>query len=288
MAVMQNPNIASSGLLGRSNVSNIIDGAQLGIGAHLPYLDGAMPATFGPVVLVVTHVARILELIPNGPAMCKALLERHPTSVDGIDFGYNLENQTTLIGHDKQELAIPTSSTRTPITPSFTFKEINGNLVWNFFRTWIWLIRDPDTQMSGAASLSGSADIDISLLSSFACDLCWIQFDATGKPENILDGGFITGLWPSETGLFGLKREIGAVEVPDRTIPMHGIMQHNDRTREAAMNIAEVLAYHTVNYNQATPLTTEIESSLTSEGVQRELADIASEFSAATSSSLPA
>lgn len=282
MPVMTTPFITQAGLLGSTKVANIVDAAQMGVGSHLPNLDGAMPTTFGPAVIVVTHAPKILQLVKSGEALFKALIERHAKSVDGIDFGYQMEDATTVIGHDKQEIHVPTAASRTPINPSFTFDEVNGNLVWNFFRTWLWLIRDPDTQTSGATTLQGSADIDVSLMSSYAADLCVIQYDSTGMPDNIIDAFFITGFWPQETGLLGVKREMGSVETQTRTIPFHGVVQHNARTRRVGIDIATVLSYHSVNYNNATPITTAIESRITSEGVQKELAAISSEFTPAT------
>ena len=278
MPVMQNSYIQNAGLLGRTRTANLIDAAQNGVGVHLPSLDGAMPATWGPAVVVVTHVPRVFTLIKNGESIFKALIERHAKTIDGIDFGYTLESNPHQIGHDKQELFIRTNATRTPVAPNITYDELNDNLIWNFHRTWQWLIRDPDTQTSGVAILNGSDEVDITLLSSFAADLCVIQFDGTGMPENIIDAFFLTGFWPEETGLIGVKREIGVVETQTRSVPYKAILQHNDRTRSAGIEIASVLQLHRANYVLATPVATEIESRINDLGINKEIEEIAADF----------
>lgn len=276
MPIMQNSYLTYAGLQGNTRGANIIDGAQNGVGVHLPSLDGAMPATWGPLVLKVVNVPTIFRLIDNGEALFVSMIEKHAKAVDGVDFGYQMSFNPHQIGHDKQELQVPTSNARTPIAPNISYDEVNGNLIWNIHRTWLWLIRDPDTQTSGASVLG--SDIDTTLLSSIAADLCLIQYDGTGLPENILDAMFITGFIPEETGLAGFKREIGTVETQTRQIPYKGIVQHNARTREAGIDIARTMNLHRANYTRATPIADRVADRISEYGLAAEMSQINNDF----------
>lgn len=276
-ALLQNVEQIAAGN-GDGKIANIMSGGQLGVGAQLPKIDAATPQVFTPAVIIVTHTPSMFQSISNADAILKSLIERHAKSVTGIDFGYTLEGAPVPAGHDGQELNMPTNSKRTPIAPSFVFPEIMGNLVWNFFKFWISMIRHPDTHGSALSAIFNDETFDPMVFSSFSMDLCVIQFDTTMRPENIVDGFMVTNMWPQETGMFGLQREIGVTQLQDRTIPFFGVMQHNQNTYKAAKSIAEALNLHKANYDVSTPISDAIASRLQDKGLSQEITEIASEF----------
>lgn len=265
---------------GDSKIANISAGAQLGLGARLTLLDAATPLAFSPAVVIVTHTPTMFKDIQYADAILKTLVERHAKSITGIDFGYTLEQQETPAGHDGQQLKMPTHSKRTDVSPSMVFQEINGNLVWQFHRRWMSLIRDPDTNASAMAAWD-TDDLSPQLLSSFSMDIAVIQFDPTMRPENIIDAAMITGMWPTETGNFGFQREIGTTQLQERTIPYTGVVQHNDNTRTAAQNIAKVLNLHKANFNVAPPIAEQIEDRLGDKGISAEIEEVMADFQSA-------
>lgn len=248
--------ITNAGALGATSSSTVADiqyGAQLGYGPNLPQIDGATPLILAPVVAIVTHVPTMFADIDNASDTLKALVERHAKEITGIDFGYQLEGQGTPVGHDSQELHMPTNSKRTPVTPTFVWPELAGNLVWNFHRMWIERIKHPDTQASSMTSSNLDSTMSPMLMSSFTMDVLFLQFDPTLRPENLIDAWFITNMWPQETGMFGAKRQIGHSEMPERQIAYYGILQHNPNTKAAGQIVAQALGLHKVNFDFAVP-----------------------------------
>lgn len=276
-ALLENvSNIASGD--GSGKISNIMAGGQLGIGNHLAKIDASTPQVFTPAVVIVTHTPTMFKSITKADAILKALIERHAKSITGIDFMYSLDTSPVPAGHDGQELQMPTNSKRSAVSPSFVFDEIKGNLVWNFFKLWMHLIRHPDTHASALSALFNNQDFDPQIFSSFCMDICVIQFDPTMQPQNIMDSYFITNMFPTENGNAGFQREIANTQLQERTIPFTGVVQHNINTYRAGVAIADTLQLHKANYDLATPIATSIESKLSEMGNAEEIAEIAAEF----------
>ena len=144
---------------GNGTLNNIEIGGQLGVSAHLPAIDASTPLVFPPAIPVITHIPTMFKKIPKMPGILKALVERHAKTITGIDFGYELEEGAGYTLADGQEVKVPTKNKRTAISPNMTFPEIQGNLVWNFFKTWMSLINHPDSHFSKLASKIGRAHV---------------------------------------------------------------------------------------------------------------------------------
>ena len=249
--------IPNAGWLGTTDASSIADidyGAQLGFGPNLPNLDGATPLVLSPIVGIVTHIPTMFAGIDGAPNTIKSLFERHPKQINGIDFGITLGTAETPVGQDGQMMHIPTDAKRTPVNPSFVWQELQGNLVWNMIKTWIYMIRHPDTQASMLSSMNLNSSMAPMLASVYTMTLCFIQFDTTFRPENIIDAFFITNMFPTETGMGGFKREIAHSEPIDRTVAFTGIVQHNRNTKAVAQTMASMIGLHRANYEFAIPV----------------------------------
>lgn len=248
--------ITNAGWIAATDDSTIADinyGAQLGYGPNLPNIDGATPLVLPPVVIIVTHIPTFFNNVHLAPQTIKALFERHAKEVTGIDFGYQLEGAPTPVGQDGQEMHMPTIAKRTAVTPTFTLQEIKGNLIWNLAKTWIEMIKQPDTQASSLAAINLTTPMSPMLMSSFTMDIACIQFDETMRPENIIDAWFVTNMWPQETGMFGAERRIGQSKIVERQIAFYGVLQHNRNTKVAGQIIANNLGLHKVNFDYAVP-----------------------------------
>lgn len=270
VSVTPNGLITNAGQLGATNTSTIADivnGAQLGYGPNLPQIDGATPLVLSPIVPIVTRMPTMLSNVQYAPQILKALIERHAKEISGIDFGYQLGSAETPVGNDGQQLHMPTNSTRTQVSPTFVWQEITGNLIWNYILNWIRMIKDPDTQASALGAINLGTTMNPMLLSSFTMNVCFIQFDPTMRPENIIDAFFITNMWPSETGMAGWKRTIANSEIVERSVQFNGILQHNRNTKVAGQIIANALGLHRSNYDFATPVQTAVDSNLTGMGL---------------------
>ena len=280
MAVKMNALIKNAGNLASypdGTVANIAEGAQLGHGSHLPDIDAATPLTFNSVIPIVTHLPTMFDNQPDVQRVLKAVMERHPKGIDGVDFEYSLEVATTAAGKDSQMISMPTQATRSSISPSFTFQEVTGNLIWNLMRHWLTTISNPDTQQSFMGAIS-SGDVSPAVFSSFSMDMMFIQFDSTFRPENILDAIMVTAMFPTSTGMLNIKSSPGQVELAERTIPFTGVLQHNLNTKRVAMDVAEIIGMHRVDYNTSVPIASKISSKLNNQGIQAEVAKAVKEF----------
>ena len=271
-------NVANIGMHNNAAIGNVVKGGQLGVGPHLTLLDSVTPLVFPPVVPVITHIPTMFNRFDKIGEILKALIERHTKSISGIDFGYELDVAEGMILSDGQPVNVPTKNKRTAIAPNFTWPELPGNLVWNFHEFWLSLISHPDTHFSKLAALTGDDSFDTHLFSAYSMDVCFIQFDTTFLPRNILSAIFVTTMFPKNTGTLNIKREVGTTDSPERSIDYNGIVQHNSSTLEAGRQIAEILGLHRANFDKAPPIATEIEDSSKNMGVQAEIADIVSQF----------
>lgn len=263
----------------KATINDLSKGGQLGLGPRLANIDAATPLVFSPAVPIVTHIPTMFKEIPKMKEILKVMIERHAKTITGVDFGYELDEGSAYILADGQEAKIPTKNKRTAISPNMTFAEIQGNLVWNFFRQWMSMISDPDTHSSKLAAMTNNSDIDPFVYSYFCMDILLINFDPTMLPKNIIDATFITTMWPKTTGQLGMKREIGTTDGGiERSIDFNGIVQHNSAVYNAAVSIAESLQLHKGRFEYATPVATAIESDAANLGVSAEIAEIMSSF----------
>jgi len=275
-------NVANITLNNNATVMNVAKGGQLGVGPRLARIDAATPLVFAPVVPIITHLPTMFKSVSAMGSLVKALIEQHTKSITGIDFGYEMDEASAYTLADGQEVKVPTKNKRTAISPNITLPEFPGNISWNTIRQWMNMISSADTHFSSLASMTNVDDLDPFVFSYFTMDLLLISFDPTMIPKNIIDATFITTMWPKTSGMIGMKKEIGTSESPERSFDFNGILQHNSNVFSAAIAIAEVLQLHKANFQNATPIATAIEDSSKDLGIEAEMTEILSEFTAAT------
>jgi hypothetical protein len=282
MPEMNGSLIANAGAFGASDssyIANVIDGGQNGFGAILPNLDANTPAVYLPLQLIVTHVPTIFKYIPGGVAIFKALFETHLLQMDGLDFQYTMEVEGTPVGRSGQVQNVPTRQTRSQISPVGMWSEKIGNVIFNMGRLWMNAMRDPDTQASSMAGIIPSGTTLPPLVASmYSADLMFIQYDTTLRPENIIDAFSITNFFPTDIGSPNYQLNQQEVHKPDRSFTFTGIVQHNHNVRAAATNIATLLNLHRINFQDALPVAESIEAEISGEGMERQVAEILSQF----------
>ena len=278
-------NTTNSNVKYQGHVADVgASGQMSGIGPRIMNLDGATPQIFPPAIIVMLQTPTMWKSVNNNALgrMLKNLWELHARSISGLDFGYNLNSQDSLIGQDGQNLSMPTNTQRSPVSPTPTWIELYGNLVWNFHYRWIMDINHPDTQNSylsaikAATSKSGDdsylQDLPPWVISTFSCSFMAIQPDPYGTYDRIIDAALYTACFPTETGMIGMKKEVNVHEQMERSIPYKGIVQHNDNTREVGALILKALNFHKPDYQRATTLAT-MDGSLVDAGTSRQAAE---------------
>lgn len=252
-------------------------GGQNGLGSRVMSLDGATPQPFPPAIVAVIHEPTMWD---NGYVTLqrqhKSLWEQHAKTIDGIDFGYQIDEHTLPYGHDGQQYSMPMKTKRTAVSPSISLDEVLGNLAWNIHFMYSRHICHPDTCASVLSAINDDG-IPPWVWSTFTFSICVIQPDATALYNRIVDAYVITNMWPSETGNIGVKKELGSTTVPQRTFPHKGIVTHNENTRELGRLIFAAMNIHKVNYDYATTYRG-LDGKLTGMGIEGTVAEALQDF----------
>jgi len=263
-------NVSGFGTPAGVPVANLLEGSQLGIGFQANALDASTPLVFPPAAIVVLQTPQMYANFPDFGRMIKVMMECHAKEVTGIDFGYTLETQSQPVGHDGQEMAVPTKAKRSAVTPTFTYPELTGNLIWNIHRRWIWDIQNPDTN----ASMEFLDEPNPYALSAYAVSFLAIQFDPTAHHNRISDCAFYTNVFPQMTTELGIERRIGQSKIMERAITYNGYIIHNEQTRALGKTIAEQMKIRRAKYLYASPGVTSIDGKIADAGLQKDLAAI--------------
>lgn len=235
-------------------VANVSRSGQNGTGVRLTKLDGATPLAFNPCIPLVLTVPTMWNKFPQKQEILRALMETHARNISGINFSYALETDPKQIGHDGQQMDTPTKSTRSQPSPSATFTEYTGNIIYNFFKDWIFDIQHPDTNASGLPAMGvENSDMPGWTMSAYAMSMLFIQPDPTGLPERIIDAFIICNMFPKDIGEIGFERQLGTTTIPERTINFTGIVQHNNNTKELGIRMMKLLGLHRINYSNSLP-----------------------------------
>ena len=269
--------LRNSSYLGTTNdlVSNLVQGGQLGYGFKAGALDASTPLVFPPAVICVLQTPTMWDDMPADPEgilrqTVKAMFECHAKSVSGIEINYTVDQGEQPIGHDGQNLSVPLQTKRQAVTPSFTYPEVTGNLVWNLHRRWIWDMSDPDT--NAGLEHQGPTPSPYTM-TTYSLTFMAIEFDPTQAPERIIDAAVYTNVWPTTTTELGMQREIGTSQVKERAITYAGYIMHNDRTRDLGISIATQLALRSETYKTASPNTEQISPLVNSRDGDRGIID---------------
>lgn len=267
---------------GRNNqsYSNIMKGGQLGIGPQIPNIDAATPLVFPNAICIVTHVPTMFDEITYAPEILTSLIEKHAQNVDGISPNLTLSEVEGYTMQNGQVTKMPGITKYDELSPSFTFRELQGNIINRFFETWLSMMSEPNTGYSNLSSMLNTEDIDPLLYSYFSMDIAVIQPDITLLPKNIIDGFFFTCMFPkSAGGELGVKRQVGGdVETKERSVEFTGVLQRSNTTYRACQLIMETLGLHKANYDNQVPITTEIDNQLKDTGISQEIEDIVKTF----------
>ena len=250
---MAMPNFTNSANLGLYNgssfIANMEAAGQLGIGVKPGAFDAATPFVAPPAIIYVTQVPHMWTIYEDDIALSRALksmFETYAKSVSGINIGYTMESGQQPMGHDGQQMDAPTVSKRNNVQPNFTFGEITGNLVFRIHEQWIWDMADPDTQIS----LSRMADDDVLpfTMSTYALSFIALQFDQTYCAERLIGAIYVTNVYPTGTGDFEVKRDIGQASTQDRSISYTGLAIENENIYYLGIRIARTLGLRNGNY----------------------------------------
>lgn len=244
---------------------------HLGIGVNAPMLDVATPAVYMPATIVVLRLP-LMYLNPDGTPSpmgetLKVLLESHAKSVSGLDVSITTDSvDGGPVGHDGQQWQMPGKTKRSQPSPSFTFQELTGGIIWKFFRAYACDMNDPDTNacMTELNFPHGWTS------SVFSFSFMAIQFDPTGRPDRIMHAIEYANCWPQGVDGAGIERQIGTANSRERSITFNAIAFENEYVTYLAQKIAESLQIHKARYTMAPPPSSEIDESIAEMGIYQD------------------
>jgi len=252
-------------------IANIGRPGMYGTATQTRYIDASAPLVLEPVVPIVIKLPDMYNPYPLLQGAIKNLIETRVTTISGIDIQYTMDVAARPAGNDGQQMEVPIQTKRSPISPSFVIPEIFGNPVWNIFTQWAWDTKHPD---SGIA-FSRFENPPPYIPSSYSMSIMFIQFDPSHRPENIIDVGFVTNMFPKDPGgAIGMEKNIATSKSPDRTIAFSGMLQHNQAVRNIGKAIATELQLHKVDLNLLPPTYSQVSDAIKSSGISKELSNL--------------
>jgi hypothetical protein len=239
-----------------------------GLFEDFTHLDSATPAVFNPVKMIVLRTPGMYDSNPLFAKMLKSIMESHATSASGFDIEYTLDTDQTPIGHNGQNLEVPMATKLSQQSPSFTFPELTGGIIWKVFERWLKDIKDPVTG-SSLLNMAGNADF---VSTNYSMTMLFIQFDATHRPENIMNACLMTNMFPKGTGQFGMKFDLAQPTKQERSISFTGLQQHNDNVLSLARDIAETLTLTKLSGDKLNASMDSVSSMLAESGIASQAA----------------
>lgn len=254
-------------------------GGQFGVGSHWNMMDMATPLVLLPAVPILLKAPAMFDNVVGYNDMLQHLFERHATSITGIDLNYTLGTADTPAGRDTQVNKTPTNTARAAVSPSIVWPEITGALIWHMMWFWITSMADPDTGASRIAQITAAADASPQLFSDFSATMMFLVYERTMLPRNLVKTIIVTNMMPTETGEFGIKKEItSAPTAIERTIGFTGVVLHTPRIDAIGRNMAEALGIHTADWEKATPVADAISAKLNEFGINGEIPAAVADF----------
>ena len=201
-------------------------------------LDTTTPLVYGQLIPTLIHAPTIFQRYGEDASaklirFLKFLIESHATSITGVDVEYTLEVASSPSGLDGQQYKVPQRTTLAEPSPSFTWDELNGNVIYNFIKNWILLMRHNRTQTSSKhyPIQSESPINDISpkpiVSSDISATVLFTQYGSSGDVNDIIDAFLITNMYPTGTTPAGYQRDINEQVKPERSIPFTGVLEHS-------------------------------------------------------------
>lgn len=238
-----------------------------GAGVNIDNLDAMSPMLFlGAVPLVL----KTPTMYDNNPAMAKFIkcaLELWGNQITGIDVSYTVNTEETSKFTDGQTIKNPTTTTRDPMSPSYTFTEVAGNMIWEGMRKWIWDFRHPDT----GKAFTGMTDPDPHVISAWSAVTQYIMFDGTQEPDRIIAAPIVYNMFPLGTDKLGLERIQGQSSIKERTIEFAAYYIDNAQTRLIGVSNAKNMNLQTLNWNNVRPKMVSPEELIKEAGMANEI-----------------
>lgn len=201
------------------------------------------------LICFLMEAPQAFNYLPNSDKwvqVLKALVEKHPRTIEGLNAALTAETGETPVGGGGEMQEEVTNMTRARTQLVMTFDEKYGRPIQNFLEAWMqMLLMDPDSKVAGIGTLA-SFPTDM-LADQYAATMLFIEPDPTHR--KVMKAWLTTNIFPKETGPIEGKRDITAAgELLSLSIPFAGFSQSGAGVKAFAQRI-----FDTVNITGSNP-----------------------------------
>lgn len=187
----------------------------------------------------------------------KALVERHPKSITGMNAGLTVETVDNAVsgGGEMQQDMIDVKRERT--VPSFIWVEKYGRPIQTLLYEWITnLLADPDSKVPNICTVDGMRPTDL-LADMHSATMLFFEPDPTHT--KVMKAWLSTNMFPLATGDITAKRELSAaMESGEMTINFSAVSQSSLGVRMFAQALLNSINITNSNPNLAPAFVGEI------------------------------
>lgn len=156
----------------------------------------------------------------------RALIERHPTRIEGLNSTVEVEFGETPVGGAGEVQEEVTNTRRNRSTPTFSYFEKYGRPIQNFLEWWITFgLMDPDTKIANVGTLASAPD-DM-LPDRYTMTVLFIEPDAVhGKAAK---SWLCANMMPKGTGeIIGSADRASAMNLQELSIEFTALTQRSN------------------------------------------------------------
>ena len=179
------------------------------------------------LIPILVEAPRAFRLMPDSAlwiGALRALIELHPTTIDGLNMGLDVEVVDHAVGGGGQRQDEFVNVTEQRSNPTFTWTEKYGMPITRFIRNWItYCMMEPNSKVAGITTLTGARPQDM-LPDMYTMTVAFIEPDP--HHNKVMKSWLVTNMFPRRTGDIIGRREMQAgSELTTLNIEFGGIAQ---------------------------------------------------------------
>lgn len=194
-----------------SEMINLKNGGQFGYTPDYSTLVSSQPYVRGHLIGKVLSMPRGFDLLPEPQywyETCKALLEVHPESWEGLNSTLTVEHATAGFGGAGEEIEEESDFKRERSQPSAKYTEKRGKVIKTFYEMWIqMLMGTPETKYPLVTTLARGREYD-GMIDSKSATMIFFEPDRNGT--RVVDAWLCAGMRPKGAGTREGRRDLRA------------------------------------------------------------------------------
>lgn len=214
----------------RSHTQPMLDltyGGQMGYSPDLAEWVSNQAYVRRHVFCLLIEAPKFFRVMPDPEVMTRtlrALVERHPRTIEGLNSGLTVTTDETPVGGGGEMQEEVTDVKRARSQPVFGFDEKYGMPIQLFLRDWItYGLMDPDTKVANIGTLANGRPTDM-LADQYAATMLFVEPDPTHR--KVVKSWLSTNMFPKLTGDILGSRDIGsAMQLQQLSIEFSAITQ---------------------------------------------------------------